>query len=161
MTRDELEGLRSKCYKEVLKISTRAQGISRFEVMLKDLSSSREEVVNAPNGQAKITSLTSQVRSLRTSMDHAAAEIDTSKRGTHSGNPNDKERIEELNRVENSKRNHAGMSSGVLDLKPRQAQQEEVALAAVDGLQRAEAFASDMQKEIVWRVMPYCTMTGA
>ncbi len=124
-TRDELEGLRSKCYKEVLKISTRAKGISRFEVMLKELSSSKEEAVNAPNGQAKITFLTSQVRSFRTSMDPATAEIDILQneeriletRMTKAG-----ERIEELNRWEISKRNHAGMSSGVLDLKPRQAQ---------------------------------------
>ena len=151
--RDELEELRSKCHNELLNSSAWAKEKSRLEVTLKDLSSSREEAVNAHNvGQAKITSLLSQVRSLRSSMDHVAAERDilqNEKRVLETRLTEAGERIEELMRGENpSKRNHAGMGNEVLDLKSRLAQQEDVAIAAVDKLRRAEALASDMQKEI-------------
>lgn len=151
--RDELEELRSKCHNELLNSSAWAKEKLRLEVTLKDLSSSREEAVNAHNaGQAKITSLLSQVRNLRTLMDHVAAERDilqNEKRVLETRLTEAGERIEELTRGESpSRRNHAGMGSEVLDLKSRLAQQEDVAIAAVDKMRRAEALASDMQKEI-------------
>ena len=151
--REELEELRSKCHNELLNSSAWAKEKLRLEVTLKDLSSSREEAVNAHNaGQAKITSLLSQVRNLRTSMDHVAAERDilqNEKRVLETRLTEAGERIEELTRGDSPSRpNHAGMGSEVLDLKSRLAQQEDVAIAAVDKMRRAEALASDIQKEI-------------
>lgn len=151
--REELEELRSKCHNELLNSSAWAKEKLRLEVTLKDLSSSREEAVNAHNaGQAKITSLLSQVRNIRTSMDHVAAERDilqNEKRVLETRLTEAGERIEELTRGDSPSRpNHAGMGSEVLDLKSRLAQQEDVAIAAVDKMRRAEALASDIQKEI-------------
>ena len=152
--RDELEELRSKWDDEVLNSSTWAKEKSRLEMTLQDLSTSREEAVNAHNdAQGKIVSLLSQVRNLRTSMDDVAAERDMlqkEKRGLEARLTEAGDRLEDLARGESpSMRNAAGMDRELLDLKARLAQQEDVATAAVGKMRRADALATEMQKDVV------------
>lgn len=151
--RDELEELRSRCHDEVLNSSTWAKEKSRLESTLKDLTSSRGEAINAHNdAQVKITSLLSQVRNLRTSMDHLAAERDMlqkDKRGLETRLTEAGERLDDLARGESpTRRNGPGMDHELLDLKSRLAQQEDVAATAVDKMRRAEALAAEIQKDI-------------
>ena len=152
--RDELEELRSKWDDEVLNSSTWAKEKSRLEMTLQDMSSSREEAINAHNeAQGKIVTLLSQVRNLRTSMDDVAAERDTlqtEKRGLEARLTEAGDRLEELARGESpSMRNAAGVDREVLDLKSRLAQQEDVAAAAVGKMRRADALTTEMQKDVV------------
>lgn len=152
--RDELEELRSRCHDEVLNSSTWAKEKSRLETTLQDLSSSREEAVNAHNdAQTKIASLQSQIRNLRTSVDDTAAERDMlqkEKRGLETRLSEARDRLSELSRGESpSRRNGVGMDRELLDLKSSLAQQEDVAAAAVGKMRRAEALATEMQKDIV------------
>ena len=152
--REELEELRSKWDDEVLNSSTWAKEKARLEMTLKDLSTSREEAVNAHNdAQSKIVSLLSQVRNLRTSMDDVAAERDTlqkEKRGLESRLTEAGERLEDLARGESpSMRNAASVDRELLDLKSQLAQKEDVAAAAVGKMRRAEALATEMQKDVV------------
>lgn len=152
--RDELEELRSKWDDEVLNSSTWAKEKSRLEMTLQDLSASREEAVNAHNdAQSKIVSLLSQVRNLRTSMDDVAAErevLQKEKRGLEARLAEAADRLEELSRSESpSMRNAAGMDRELLDLKSRLAQQEDIAIAAVGKMRRADALATEIQKDIV------------
>lgn len=59
------------------------------------------------------------------------------------------ERLEELAKGDNpSMRNIAGMDRELLELKSKLAQQEDVAAAAVGKMRRAEALATEMQKEL-------------
>lgn len=152
--RDELEELRSKWDDEVLNSSAWAKEKSRLELTLQDLSSSREEAVNAHNeAQGKIVSLLTQVRKLRTSMDDTAAERDLlqkEKRTLEARLAEASERLEDLVRGESpSMRNAAGMDRALLDLKSKLAQQEDVAAAAVGKMRRAEALTTEMQKDVV------------
>ena len=152
--RDELEELRSKWDDEVLNSSSWAKEKSRLEMTLQDLSSSREEAINAHNdAQGKIVSLLSQVRNLRSSMDDIAAERDMlqkEKRGLEARLSEAGDRLEDLARGESpSMRNAAGMDRELLDLKSRLAQQEDVAAAAIGKMRRAEALTTEMQKDVV------------
>ena len=152
--RDELEELRSKWDDEVLNSSTWAKEKSRLEMTLQDMSSSREEAVNAHHeAQEKIVTLLSQVRNLRTSMDDVTAERDLlqkEKRGVEARLAEAGERLEELARGDSpSMRNAAGVDREVLDLKSRLAQQEDVATAAVGKMRRADALVIEMQKDVV------------
>ena len=152
--RDELEDLRSKWDDEVLNSSTWAKEKSRLEMTLQDLSTSREEAVNAHNdAQSKIVSLLSQVRNLRTSMDDVSAERDLlvkEKRSLETRLTEAGDRFEDLARGESpSMRNAAGMDRELLNLKSQLAQKEDVAEAAVGKMRRAEALAVEMQKDVV------------
>jgi myosin protein heavy chain len=152
--REELDDLRSKWDDEVLNSSTWSKEKARLESTLSDLSSSREEAVMAHNeAQGKIVSLLSQVRSLRTSTDDLAAERDMlqrEKRGLEARLEEAKTGLEDLARGDSpSLRNAASVDRELLDLKANLAQQEDVAAAAVGKMRRAEALASEMQKDIV------------
>ncbi|KAI9762458.1 MAG: hypothetical protein M4579_000434 [Chaenotheca gracillima] len=151
--REELEDLRSKWDDEVLNSSTWAKEKSRLEMTLQDLSQSRDEAVSAHNdAQSKVVSLLSQVRNLRTSVDEASAERDLlqkEKRGLEARLTEAGDRLEDLAKGESpSMRNAAGMDRELLDLKSSLAQQEDVAAAAVGKMRRAEALASEIQKDI-------------
>ena len=152
--RDELEDLRSKWDDEVLNSSSWAKEKSRLEMTLQDLSSSREEAINAHNdAQGKIVSLLSQVRNLRSSIDDVAAERDTlqkEKRSLEARLSEAGDRLEDLARGESpSIRNAAGMDRELLDLKSQLAQQEDVAAAAIGKMRRAEALTAELQKDVV------------
>ena len=151
--RDELEELRSKWDDEVLNSSSWAKEKSRLELTLQDLSSSREEAINAHNdAQGKIVSLLSQVRNLRSSMDDIVAERDTlqkEKRNVEARLSEAGDRLEDLARGESpSMRNAAGMDRELLDLKSQLAQQEDVAVAAIGKMRRAEALTAELQKDV-------------
>ena len=151
--RDELEELRSKWDDEVLNSSSWAKEKSRLDMTLQDLSSSREEAINAHNdAQGKIVSLLSQVRNLRSSMDDIAAERDTlqkEKRSLEARLSEAGDRLEDLARGESpSLRNAAGMDRELLDLKSQLAQQEDVAVAAIGKMRRAEALTAELQKDV-------------
>ncbi len=145
--REELEDLRSKWDDEVLNSSTWSKEKARLESTLAGLSSSRDEAVDAHNeAQGKIVSLLSQVRALRTSVDDAAGERDALQR--------EKRGLEA--RLEEAQNAHEGLARGdgpsakeVLELKTKLAQHEDIAAAAVEKMRRAEALASEMQKDIV------------
>lgn len=152
--REELEALRSKWDDEVLNSSTWSKEKGRLESTLADLTASREEAINAHNeAQGKIVSLLSQVRTLRTSADDIAAERDMlqrEKRGLEARLEEAKSGLEDLARGDSpSLRNAAGMDRELLELKSSLAHQEDIAAAAVDKMRRAEALASEMQKDIV------------
>ena len=151
--RDELEELRSKWDDEVLNSSSWAKEKLRLELTLQDLSSSREEAINAHNdAQGKIVSLLSQVRNLRSSMDDIVAERDTlqkEKRNVEARLSEAGDRLEDLARGESpSMRNAAGMDRELLDLKSQLAQQEDVAVAAIGKMRRAEALTAELQKDV-------------
>lgn len=152
--RDELEELRSRCHDEVLNSSTWAKEKSRLETTIQDLSSSREEAVNAhTDAQTKIASLQSQIRNLRTSVDDITAERDMlqkEKRGLETRLTEAGDRLSDLSRGESPSRRHGvGMDRELLDLKSHLAQQEDVATAAVGKMRRAEALAMEMQKDVL------------
>ena len=151
---EELEELRSKWDDEVLNSSSWAKEKSRLEMTMQDLSSSREETINAHNdAQGKIVSLLSQVRNLRSSMDDVAAERDMlqkEKRGLETRLSEAGDRLEDLARGESpSIRNAAGMDRELLDLKSQLAQQEDVAAAAIGKMRRAEALTTEVQKDVI------------
>ncbi|KAF9894577.1 hypothetical protein FE257_006463 [Aspergillus nanangensis] len=151
--REELEDLRSKWDDEVLNSSTWAKEKARMDIMLQDVTTSRDEAVNAHNdAQSRVVTLLSQVRSLRTSVDDVSAERDMllkekkmlEARLTEAG-----ERLEDLAKGESpSMRNAASMDRELLELKSSLAQQEDVSAAAVGKMRRAEALAIEMQKEV-------------
>ena len=152
--RDELEELRSKWDDEVLNSSTWAKEKSRLELTVQDISTSREEAVQAHNdAQTKIVSLLSQIRNLRTSVDDVSAERDLlvkEKRGLETRLTETGDRLEDLARGESpSMRNAAGMDRELLKLKSQLAQKEDIAEAAVGKMRRAEALATEMQKDVV------------
>jgi myosin heavy chain 9/10/11/14 len=152
--REEIEDLRAKWDDEVLNSSTWAKEKARLEVSLQDLSNSRDGAVSAHNeAQSKIVSLLSQIRNLRTSFDDTAAERDhlvKEKRGIETRLREASEKLEELSRGDNPNlRNAAGMDRELLELKSSLAEREDVAIAAVDKMRRAEALAQEIQKDIV------------
>ncbi|CAG8116416.1 unnamed protein product [Penicillium salamii] len=151
--REELEELRSKWDDEVLNSSTWAKEKSRMEVVLQDVNNSRDEAVNAHNeAQGKVVSLLSQVRTLRTSVEDVQAERDLllkDKKMLEGRLAEAGERLEDLAKGESpSMRNAASMDRELLELKSRIAQQEDVSAAAVGKMRRADALATEMQKEI-------------
>ncbi|KAF7167206.1 hypothetical protein CNMCM5623_000601 [Aspergillus felis] len=151
--REELEDLRSKWDNEVLNSSTWAKEKARMEITLQDVTTSRDEAVDAHNeAQGRVVSLLSQVRSLRTSFDDITAERDTlfkEKKMLEARLAEAAERLEELAKGESpSMRNAASMDRELLELKSKLAQQEDVSAAAVGKMRRAEALVTEMQKEV-------------
>jgi myosin protein heavy chain len=151
--REELEDLRSKWDNEVLNSSTWAKEKSRLEMTLQDVSTSRDQAVTAHNeAQSKVVSLLSQVRNLRTSVDDVSAERDIllkDKKTLEARLQEAAERLEDLaNGDSPSMRNAAGMDREILELKSKVAQHEDVSVAAVGKMRRAEALNTEMQKEL-------------
>ena len=152
--RDELEDLRAKWDDEVLNSSTWAKEKARLEMTQKDLSSSREEAVDALHeSQSRIVSLLSQVRELRTSTDDISAERDLlvkEKRSLENRLNDTTERLDELSRGESpALRNAVGMDREILELKSQAAAKDDIAEAAIGKMRRAEALATELQKDIV------------
>lgn len=151
--REELEDLRSKWDNEVLNSSTWAKEKARMDMVLQDVTNSRDEAVNAHNeAQSKVVSLLSQVRTLRTSVDDITAERDLllkDKKMLEGRLAEAGERLEDLAKGESpSMRNAASMDRELLELKSKLAQQEDVSAAAVGKMRRADALAVEMQKEL-------------
>ncbi|KAJ5775657.1 uncharacterized protein N7511_000668 [Penicillium nucicola] len=151
--REELEDLRSKWDNEVINSSTWAKEKSRMDVVLQDVTNSRDEAVNAHNeAQSKVVSLLSQVRTLRTSVEDTTAERDLllkDKKMLEGRLAEAGERLEDLAKGESpSMRNAASMDRELLELKSKIAQQEDVSAAAVGKMRRADALATEMQKEV-------------
>ena len=152
--REELGELRGKWDDEVLNSSTWAKEKSRMELTLQDISKSRDEATAAHNdAQTKIVSLLSQVRTLRTSFDETSADREQllrEKRGLEARLAEASERLEELSKDDNpSMRKAASTDRDVLELKSKLAQQEDISAAAVGKMRRAEALATEMQKDVV------------
>jgi len=152
--REELEELRGKWDDEVLNSSTWAKEKSRMEITLQDLSKSRDEAAAAHNdAQSKVVSLLSQVRTLRTSVDEVSADREQllrEKRSLEARLAEASERLEELAQGDNpSMRKAASTDRDVLELKSKLAQQEDVSVAAVEKMRRAEALVTEMQKDVV------------
>ncbi|KAM5471822.1 class II myosin [Microsporum audouinii] len=151
--KEELEELRSKWDDEVLNSSTWSKEKSRIEMTLQDITTSRDDAVKAHNeAQGKVVTLLNQVRTLRTSVDDLSAERDMllkEKRGLESRLAEAGDRLEDLAKGESPMRNAAGMDREILDLKSQLAQQQDLASVAVGKMRRAEALATEVQKEIV------------
>ncbi|GLI80745.1 class II myosin [Penicillium ochrochloron] len=151
--REELEDLRSKWDNEVLNSSTWAKEKARLELVMQDITKSRDEAATAHSeAQAKVVSLLSQVRTLRTSVDDVTAERDLllkDKKMLEGRLAEAGERLEDLAKGESpSMRNAASMDRELLELKSKLAQQEDVSSAAVGKMRRADALATEMQKEL-------------
>lgn len=151
--REEVEDLRSKWDDEVLNSSTWAKEKSRLEIKLQDLTQSHDDAVTAHNeGQSRIVSLLAQVRSLRANVDEVIADRDLlqkEKRSLEQRLAEVGQRLEDLANGESpAMRNAAGMDRELLDLKGSLAQQEDLASAALDKMRRAEALASETQRDI-------------
>lgn len=151
--REELEDLRSKWDDEVLNSSTWAKEKARLELVMQDITNSRDEAASAHSeAQAKVVSLLSQVRTLRTSVDDVTAERDLllkDKKMLEGRLAEAGERLEDLAKGESpSMRNAASMDRELLELKSKLAQQEDVSSAAVGKMRRADALATEMQKEL-------------
>ena len=151
--REELDDLRSKWDDEVLNSSTWSKEKSRLEATLSDVVGSRDEAVNAHNeAQSRIVSLLSQVRALRSSVDEVTGERDAlvrEKRSIEARLDEAKAGLEDLARGDSpSLRNAANLDREILELRSGLAQQEDIAAAAVEKMRRAEALASEMQKDI-------------
>lgn len=151
--REELEDLRSKWDNEVLNSSTWAKEKARLELVMQDITNSRDEAASAhSDAQAKVVSLLSQVRTLRTSVDDVTAERDLllkDKKMLEGRLAEAGERLEDLAKGESpSMRNAASMDRELLELKSKLAQQEDVSSAAVGKMRRADALATEMQKEL-------------
>ncbi|OKP09681.1 Myosin type-2 heavy chain 1 [Penicillium subrubescens] len=151
--REELEDLRSKWDNEVLNSSTWAKEKARLELVMQDITNSRDEATTAHSeAQAKVVSLLSQVRTLRTSVDDVTAERDLllkDKKMLEGRLAEAGERLEDLAKGESpSMRNAASMDRELLELKSKLAQQEDVSSAAVGKMRRADALATEMQKEL-------------
>lgn len=152
--REELEELRNKWDDEVLNSSTWSKEKGRLEATLNDVCASRDEAAKAHNdAQSKIVGLLSQIRTLRTSVDDITTERDAlirEKRAVEARLEDAKAGLEELARSDSpSLRNAAGLDKEILDLKSSLAHQEDIAAAAVEKMRRAEALATETQKDIV------------
>jgi myosin protein heavy chain len=151
--REELEDLRSKWDNEVLNSSTWAKEKARLDMVMQDISNSRDEASKAHNeAQTKVVSLLSQVRTLRTSVDDVTAERELllkDKKMLEGRLAEAGERLEDLAKGESpSMRNAASMDRELLELKSKLAQQEDVSSAAVGKMRRADALNTEMQKEL-------------
>ena len=151
--REELEDLRSKWDNEVLNSSTWAKEKARLDMVMQDITNSRDEAAKAHNeAQVKVVSLLSQVRTLRTSVEDVTAERDLllkDKKMLEGRLAEAGERLEDLAKGESpSMRNAASMDRELLELKSKLAQQEDVSSAAVGKMRRADALNTEMQKEL-------------
>ncbi|KAI2793616.1 Myosin type-2 heavy chain 2 [Penicillium oxalicum] len=151
--REELDDLRSKWDDEVLNSSTWAKEKARLELAMQDIANSRDEAAAAySEAQTKVVSLLTQVRSLRTSIDDVTAERDSllkDKKMLEGRLAEAAERLEDLAKGESpSMRNAASMDRELLELKSKLAQQEDLSAAAVNKMRRADALATEMQKEL-------------
>lgn len=151
--REELEDLRGKWDQEVLNSSTWSKEKSRMDMILQDVSTSREEAVKAHNdAQSKVVSLLSQNRSLRASIEDVSAERDTlirEKKTLEARLSEAGQRLDDLVKGDSpSVTNAASMERELLELKSTLAQQEDVSAAAVGKMRRAEALTTEMQKEL-------------
>ena len=145
--------MRAKWDDEVLNSSTWAKEKGRLEVMLQELSTSRDEAVGAHNeAQSKIVNLLGQVRGLRSNVDDIASERDIlakEKKTLESRLKEQQERLEDLMKGESpSMRNAAAADRELLELKASLAQQEDIVAAAVGKMRRAEVLAQETQREI-------------
>lgn len=152
--REELDELRSKWDDEVLNSSTWSKEKARLESTLSDVVASRDEAVNAHNdAQAKVVSLLSQVRTLRTEVDDITAEREAlvrEKRGVEARLEEAKAGLDDLAKSDSpALRNAASTDKKILELKSDLAQQEDIAAAAVEKMRRSESLATELQKEIV------------
>lgn len=152
--REELDELRSKWDDEVLNSSTWSKEKARLESTLADVASSRDEAVNAHNEtQSKVVAFLSQVRGLRSSVDEITAERDLllrEKRNVEARLEEAKAGLEDLVKGESpSLRNAANMDKEILELKSNLAYQEDIAAAAVEKMRRAEALATEIQKDVM------------
>lgn len=152
--REELDELRSKWDDEVLNSSTWSKEKSRLESTLSDLSASRDEAVKAHNdAQAKLVNLFAQLRNSHVANEDLTAERDMLLREKHNLQvrlEEAKSGLDDLARgTSPSLRDAAGMDRELLELKSSLAQQEDIVAAAVGKMRRAEALASEMQKDIV------------
>ncbi|KAI6251192.1 Myosin type-2 heavy chain 1 [Erysiphe necator] len=152
--REELEELRSKWDDEVLNSSTWSKEKARLEATLSDLAASRDEAVKAHiDAQDKIVNLISQLRLLRTSTDDVISERDSllrEKRNLETRLEEAKAGLDNLAKSESpSIRDAANIDRELLELKSSVAQQEDLVTAAVGKMRRAEALASEMQKDLV------------
>jgi regulator of replication initiation timing len=151
--RDEVEDLRAKWDDEVLNSSTWAKEKSRLEVQFQDLQQSHDEAVAAHNEvQGRVVSLLAQVRSLRANVDEVVADRDLlqkEKRSLEQRLAEASQRLEDLANGESpAMRNAAGMDRELLELKGSLARQEDLASAAMEKMRRAEALASETQRDI-------------
>ncbi|KAL2757794.1 hypothetical protein ACRALDRAFT_2040151 [Sodiomyces alcalophilus JCM 7366] len=151
--REELDELRSKWDDEVLNSSTWSKEKARLESTLADVVSSREEAVNAHSeAQAKVVSLLSQVRTLRTAVDDVTSERDLlvrEKRGLEVRLEEAKTGLEDLAKGDSpSLRDAANADREILELRSSLAKQEDIAAAAVEKMRRAESLAAEMQKDV-------------
>jgi myosin protein heavy chain len=151
--REEVEDLRAKWDDEVLNSSTWAKEKSRLEIKLQDLTQSHDDAVAAHNEvQSRVVSLLAQVRSLRANVDDVVADRDLlqkEKRSLEQRLAEASQRLEDLANGESpAMRNAAGMDRELLDLKGSLAQQEDLASAALEKMRRAEALASETQRDI-------------
>jgi myosin protein heavy chain len=151
--REEIEELRNKWDDEVLNSSTWAKEKGRLDVMMQELSTSRDEAVTAHNeAQSRIVNLLSQVRGLRTNVDDIVAERDAiikEKKLVESRLAETTERLEDILRGESpSMRNAAAVDRDLLELKASLAQQEDIVSAAIGKMRRADALAQETQKDI-------------
>lgn len=152
--REELDELRSKWDDEVLNSSTWSKEKSRLESTLSDLSASRDEAIKAHNdAQAKLINLLAQLRNSHISNEDLTAERDMLLREKHNllvRLEEAKTGLDDLARgASPSLRDAAGMDRELLELKSSLAHQEDIVAAAVGKMRRAEALASEMQKDIV------------
>ncbi|KAJ5966320.1 hypothetical protein N7481_013034 [Penicillium waksmanii] len=142
--REELEDLRTPLG---------AKEKARLDMVMQDISNSRDEASKAHNeAQTKVVSLLSQVRTLRTSVDDVTAERELllkDKKMLEGRLAEAGERLEDLAKGESpSMRNAASMDRELLELKSKLAQQEDVSSAAVGKMRRADALNTEMQKEL-------------
>lgn len=151
--REEVESLRSKWDEELLNSSTWAKEKSRLESKIKDLATSHEEAVNAHNdANAKIVTLLSQVRTLRSSVDDTISERDQllkDKRALEQRLTEATQKLEELAQSTSpSLRNAAKTDREILELKALLNKYEDEATTATEKLRRAEAFTAEAQRDI-------------
>ncbi|PHH65256.1 hypothetical protein CDD81_3115 [Ophiocordyceps australis] len=151
--REELDDLRSKWDHEVLNSSTWCKEKARLESTLADMAHSRQEALDAhSDAQAKVVALLSQLRSLRSSLDHVSSERDLlhrHNRGLEARLSEAKAGLDHLAQADSpSLRDAATMDKELLQLKSTLAHHQDVAAAALERMRRAEALASEMQKDI-------------
>ena len=151
---DELEKLRSKWDDEILNSSKWAKEKSRLEATLQDLSKSMEGATNdRDEAHNVISSLQSEIRSLRRSKDEAVVERDAlqkEKRRLEAKLAETGDRLDDLTRGVNSPvRSQTGIDREYLELKSHLAQQEDAAATAITKMRKADVLIAEVQKEIV------------
>ena len=151
--REELDDMRSKWDDEMLNSSTWWKEKERLETALESISKSRDDAVTAHDeAQERINSLFSQMRSLRSTADNAAAERDSlvfEKQTLEKRLQDASNRLDELSRSDSpSMREAAAIDRDLLQLKADIGQKGDIASAAVGKMRRAEALAQESQKDV-------------